>query len=88
MAVKNVVKTSDGYTIDIENKSNKPLPVDLIFTYEDGSTSTQHYTIGIWEKGDRLFKTTLKTTKKVNQVVMKSSHVPDKDRSDNTFMLK
>lgn len=88
MAIKNVVKNGDGYTIDIENKSNKPLPVDLIFTYVDGSISTQHYSIGIWEKGDRNFSTTLKTTKKVTKVVMKSSHVPDKDRSDNTFVLK
>lgn len=88
LAIKNVVKTVDGYSIDIENKSNKPLPVDLTFTYEDGSTSAQHYTIGIWEQGDKLFTATLKTTKKVAKVVMKNAHVPDKDRSDNTFLVK
>jgi hypothetical protein len=88
MAIRNVVKNTDGYRIDIENKSNKPLPVDLIFTYEDGSNATQHYSIGVWEKENRLFTATLNTTKKVVKVVMKSSHVPDKDRSDNTFLVK
>lgn len=88
MAIKNVSKTNEGYIIDVENKSNKPLPVDLIFTYEDGSISSQHYNIGIWEKGDRIFTAVLKTTKKVIKVVMKNSHVPDKNRGDNTFMVK
>ncbi len=88
MAIKNAIKTDDGYRIQIENKSNKPLPIDLIFTYEDGSTSSKHHTIGIWENGDKLFTTSIKTVKKLNKVVMKSTHVPDKDRSDNTFLVK
>ncbi len=87
MAVKNVVKVNDGYKIEIENKSRKPLPVDLTITYDDNSTSTQHHTIGIWEKGDNLFTTSLQTTKKVKKVVLKSTHVPDKNRSDNTFLV-
>jgi len=88
MAIQNVVKSKEGYRIDIENKSNKPLPVDLIFTYQDGSTSSQHHTIGIWEKGDRLFSTVIKTERKMTKVVLKSTHVPDKNRSDNTFVIK
>ncbi|SFH02927.1 M1 family metallopeptidase [Pedobacter insulae] len=87
MAIKNVVKTEEGYSVEIENKSNKPLPVDLTFTYEDGSTSSQHYTIGIWENGDKLFTTSINTTKRLNKVVLKSTHVPDKNRSDNSFIV-
>jgi len=88
MAIKNVVKSAEGYAIVLENKSNKPLPVDLTFSYEDGSTSKLHYTIGIWEKGDKFFTAQLPTGKRVTKVVLKSTHVPDKNRSDNTFLVK
>ncbi|RZK43225.1 MAG: peptidase [Pedobacter sp.] len=88
MAIRNVLKTNEGYEVSIENKSNKPLPVDLIFTYADGSTSNLHHTIGIWETGDKNFIAKIATPKKVIKVVMKSTHVPDKDRSDNTFVVK
>lgn len=37
MAIKAVDKTSGGYTVSIENKSVKPLPIDLTLTFEDGT---------------------------------------------------
>jgi hypothetical protein len=88
MGITNVVKTADGYAVTIENKSNKPLPLDLTFTYEDGTTSSQHYTIGVWEKGDKFFVAKLPTARKLAKAVLKSTHVPDKNRSDNTFLVK
>lgn len=88
MAIKGVTKTAAGYTIQIENKSAKPLPVDLKLEYADGSSAEIHRTIGVWEKGDPLITVELSTVKILKKVVLGSVHVPDKDKSDNTFRLK
>lgn len=88
LAINSVDRVTGGYKIVVENKSQKPLPVDLIFTYEDGSSLLTHYNIGIWEKGDRIFSATLSTEKTLKKVELKHTHVPDKNRSDNTIILK
>ena len=88
MAIKAVTKTTSGYAIDVFNKSNKPLPIDLTITISDGSTDKIHQTIGVWEKGDQVSTSTITTSKAITKVVLGSSHVPDKDKSDNTFVVK
>ena len=87
MAIKSVDKTSDGYAIIIENKSIKPLPIDLTLTYKDGSTENNHSTIGVWEKGNQQVKIEIKTTKKLSKVLMGNPHTPDKVKSDNSFSV-
>ncbi|RZL37895.1 MAG: peptidase [Pedobacter sp.] len=88
MGITAVNKTADGYTIKVENKSNKPLPVDLTLTYEDGTTAQKHLTIIVWKDGNKDLIVPIPTTKKLKKVVLGSSHVPDKNRSDNTFNVK
>ncbi|GGH04017.1 M1 family metallopeptidase [Pedobacter zeae] len=88
MAIKAVDQTSGGYTVTVENKSIKPLPIDLTLTYEDGSVEKRHSTIGIWEKGDKQVKINVKTSKKLSKVVMGDPHTPDKVKSDNSFSVK
>ncbi|MBC6109383.1 M1 family metallopeptidase [Pedobacter fastidiosus] len=87
MAIKAVDKTASGYSINIENKSIKPLPIDLTLTYSDGSIEKNHSTIGVWEKGDKQVVIEIKTTKKLSKVVMGSAHIPDKVKSDNSFSV-
>nr|WP_315421700.1 M1 family metallopeptidase [uncultured Pedobacter sp.] len=87
MAIKAVDKTSSGYTVSIENKSVKPLPVDLTLTFEDGTKEKNHSTIGVWEKGDRQVKINITTNKKLSKVVMGNPHTPDKVKSDNSFSV-
>ncbi|WP_113653004.1 M1 family metallopeptidase [Pedobacter namyangjuensis] len=88
MAIKNVAKTDAGYAVVVENKSNKPLPVDLTVTFSDKTTAQLHHTIGVWETGNSTFNAPVSTTKTITKVVLGSTHVPDKNRSDNTFNVK
>jgi len=85
MAIKSVEKNSDGYTVTVENKGVKALPIDLTLTYSDGSRETRHSSIGIWENATKQVEIKIKTDKKLSKVVMGSSHVPDKVKSDNSF---
>ena len=88
MAIKDVAKTDAGYAVVIENKSSKPLPVDLTVTFSDKTTAQLHHTIGVWETGNSTFNAPVSTTKTITKVVLGSTHVPDKNRSDNTFNVK
>lgn len=87
MAIKAVDKTAGGYIVTIENKSIKPLPIDLTLTYSDGSVEKNHSTIGVWEKGNQQVKIEIKTSKKLSKVVMGNPHTPDKVKSDNSFSV-
>jgi hypothetical protein len=80
--------TTDGYAIQVENKSGKPMPVDLALSFNDGSVGKHHETIGVWEKGESMITVTIKTQKKLTKVVLGGTYVPDKIRSNNTINLK
>lgn len=81
-------KTTDGYVVNVENKSGKPLPVDLTLTYDDGTKELIHHSIGIWENGDHVVTVSVKTKKKMKRVVLGSSHVPDKNDFNNFINVK
>lgn len=81
-------KTTDGYVFKIENKSLKPLPVDLTLTYDDGSTEKAHWNIGVWEKPDLNISLPFKTSKKIKKAVLGSTYVPDKNDYNNILFVK
>ncbi|PWS29121.1 peptidase [Pedobacter yonginense] len=87
MAIKAVSKTADGYSIIIENKSIKPLPIDLTLSYSNGTVEKNHSTIGVWEKGNKQVVIDIKTNKTLEKVVMGSAHIPDKVKSDNSYSV-
>ena len=88
LAIAAVDKNEHGYAIKIKNKSAKPLPVDLLLEFSDGTFSKTHETIGVWESGKDTITIQALTTKRLKNVILGSSHVPDKDLSDNTFKVK
>lgn len=87
MALTAVDKTAEGYVVNVTNKSTKPLPVDLLLTYTDGSTEKVYRSIGVWESGNDKTQVNVKTGKALKQVELGSAHVPDKDKSDNIIKL-
>lgn len=87
LGIKSVEKTNDGYSVVVENKGIKPLPIDLTLNFSDGSTEKNHTTIGIWQSGDKQVVINIKTSKKLNKVLMGSAHIPDKVKSDNSFSV-
>lgn len=88
MSVNAVTRVTNGYEIIIGNKSQKPLPIDLTLTFADGTTKKAHYSIAAWESGNSTFSVTIPTTKIVTKVVLGSSHVPDKNKSDNSLVVR
>ncbi|MEJ7610466.1 MAG: M1 family metallopeptidase [Ferruginibacter sp.] len=88
MAVTGVKKESDGYTITVENKSQKPMPVDVTVTYTDGSQGVLHKNIGVWQLGEKLLNIKVDTDKVIRKVQLGSFYVPDKVAADNIYEVK
>ena len=88
MGLLSADKTAVGYLIKVENKSLRPLPVDLTLTFSDNSVEKLHSNIGIWEKGIPVIEIPVKSEKKLKRVVIGSSHVPDKNDYNNFINVK
>lgn len=84
LAIKNV----KGKQITIENKGNKPLPIDVEITFADGSTEKIHKTVEAWKSGNKTIVLSTKNNKKIKKVTLGSTYVPDSNKKDNVFEVK
>lgn len=84
LAIKNV----KGKQITIENKGNKPLPIDVEITFADGSTEKMHKTVEAWKSGTKTVVLSTKSNKKIKKVTLGSTYVPDSNKKDNVFEVK
>ena len=87
LAITAVTKNDKGYQVTIRNKSTKPLPIDLLLTFTDGTKEKVHQNIGVWEKGDTLVVIDIPTGKTLKRVFLGDAHTPDKNKNDNIFNL-
>jgi hypothetical protein len=81
-------KTAEGYSIKVENKGGRPLPVDLTLNYTDNTTEKLHQSVAVWEAGAKEILLPLKTSKKLKRITIGSSHVPDKYDNNNFLNVK
>jgi hypothetical protein len=82
-----VKKQSTGYKINVDCKGNKPVPVDVTLTFEDGSTENIHRSIAVWEKGNSI-SFAIPGKKVLKSVLLGSTYVPDVNKKDNTWNYK
>jgi len=87
LAIKNVTATGKSSVI-ITNKGGKPVPVDLLIQFEDGSTQTIHRSIAVWQQGNSSLTLALPAGKKLTKLTLGSVHTPDSDKRDNVWKKK
>lgn len=87
LGIRSARPAEDGYTISIFNQSNKPLPVYLEIEFTDGTKSTLHKNIGIWEKGSKEVDISYPTDKKIRKLKLGNTYVPDKFNANNNLTL-
>jgi len=88
LAIANVAQQGTQYTITIEAKGSKPVPIDLTLTLTNNSVQKVHRHVGVWEAGDKTVEIKVTTAKPLKRLVLGSSHVPDKYKADNTYVIK
>lgn len=79
-----VLKQAPGYKITVECKGNKPVPVDITITYTDGTKSTIHRSVAVWEKANTL-SFSIPDKKQLKTVLLGSTYIPDVNRKDNVW---
>jgi aminopeptidase N len=87
LAIGKVTQKGKNKKVTIVSKGNKPVPLDLLVIFDDGSSVKFHRSIEVWKEKSN---TTLafKSTKKIKEIRLGSTYVADIDKSDNKLILK
>ncbi len=78
----------NGRLITIESKGQKPVPVDLAIIYLDDTPEKIHRSAAVWEKGNKTIVLAATSAKKIKQIILGSTYVPDKNTADNIWKAK
>lgn len=87
LAISKVRKRGSKYTVTVESKGNKIVPVDLTITYTDKDTQKIHRDISCWEKGNKMVSITFKSNKKVQNITLGGTYDADSDQSNNVYIM-
>ncbi len=85
MGIKSVKGSGLQYIIQLENIGGMPIPMQLIASFKDGSSSTIALDPGIWENKLRLTNYILKTNKKLISLKLETGIFLDGDVSNNVW---
>ncbi|WP_207511195.1 M1 family metallopeptidase [Longitalea luteola] len=66
---------------------HKPVPVDLTVTYADGTKTTIHRSVAVWEKASSI-TIPLPAKKEIKQISLGGTYVPDVNRKNNVWNNK
>ena len=85
MDLTDVKKNGNSYTLSIKNIGGMAAPVDVIATYEDGSTEKFHQTPAIWANNQTQATVNINTKKKVQSIKLEGGIWMDADTSNNSW---
>jgi hypothetical protein len=85
LAIQKVVNNGVKPSVTIQMKGSKPVPVDLVITYSDGTVTQLHRSVEAWSAGHSTVTIPVTPAKKIKKIVLGSAHVPDSNKKDNTW---
>ncbi len=85
MGIKKV--TLDNKII-IQNNGGLPLPIIVVCIFDDGSKETYYSNTNIWRKGDSAIMIQANSSKKISEVILGSSEIPDVISENNHIILE
>jgi hypothetical protein len=88
LAITSVTNKLKSYSITITSKGTKPVPIDLVVTFADKTSSKIHRSITVWEKGNSTVTITIPTTQRITKVELGSTYSVDAHKADNIFIMK
>jgi hypothetical protein len=88
LAITDVKRKGNRYTVTIQLKGTKPVPVDLSIAFVDNSTAKEHKSIAAWENGSTTTTITFNSDKEVQKITLGSTWVPDVNKEDNSWVRK
>lgn len=80
-------KVTDDRKLVIENKGGLPLPVELAFTYTDGSTENLSFSTAIWQSGEKQIMVDIPGHLPVKQIRLGNAVIPDSYPRNNLLHI-
>jgi hypothetical protein len=87
LSIKNVVAQQNKISVEVVNKGNLPVPVNLVFHYSDGTSDTVYKTTSVWDKSD-IVRVDFKPDKPVTKVEVGAPDIPDSDPDNNIYEIE
>jgi hypothetical protein len=88
LSISKVSDAGNQKQIIIESTGSKSVPVDVTVNFADGTTKKFHYSIAVWEKGNKSITIRFTFSKKIKKIELGSVHTPDSDKKNNTWEVK
>jgi len=88
LAISNVTKQQNDYTVTITSNGNKPVPIDLNLYYSDGTSRIIHKSVACWQNGNRVYTLSFTDDKPIAKLVLGSVHIPDVNKANNTYIIR
>jgi hypothetical protein len=88
LAISKVSIIKKQYIVAVSNLGSKPVPIDLILYYKDGSTRPVHQSIAAWKNGNKIVNISFTSDKKVQQIVLGTGYDPDVNKANNVWEKK
>jgi hypothetical protein len=86
VAVRDVTKSGNGYSIVIDNIGGWPVPLDVRLGFTDGTSSTVHETPAIWQPNIRQARVMVSTSKPIQSVTVEGGIWVDADSTNNRWV--
>ncbi|MEN9571903.1 MAG: hypothetical protein RL172_3134 [Bacteroidota bacterium] len=87
LAIAAVTEKGAAKNINIQSLGNKPMPVDVLVTFTDGTTQNFHRSIAVWEKANSTM-ITFNSSKKIKTVLVGGFYSTDSITDNNTWPNK
>lgn len=85
LAVGGVERRTDGAAVTIKNLGGSLAPVDVVVTFEDGTTETLHQTPAIWEKNSKEAVVRVASPKAIKSVTLDGGIFMDYTPDNNVW---
>lgn len=86
--IASVAPSSSGTIVTLQNSGGFPAPMDLIVTYDDGTTETLRQTPAIWQANLKEARVSLNAKKKIKSLALDGGIFMDADPTDNKWESK
>ncbi|GGK77414.1 peptidase [Rufibacter glacialis] len=88
LAIAHVQQQAGNLQVTVEAKGTKPVPIELVVTYADNTTSKIFRDVSVWEAGNTTLQVEFKSEKTVRKLELKGTYVPDTNPKDNVYVMK
>ena len=88
LAIKNVIKTTGGYAVNVQNTGGFVIPFDVKVTFADGKVDVFHHSPAVWAVNQKQIVVNVKTNQPITSITLDGGIFMDATPQDNTYTVK